>query len=83
MSGGHPVERPPFDVHAEYEVTADFIIDGPTHIRGEAFDKSLVSTRLLRRLYAIGLIRIRAAASDRRETGPVRFVPTARTGRAR
>ncbi len=83
-------EKPPFDPDAEYEVAQDFVITGPTHFRGDAFDKSLVNTRLLRRLYNIGLIRLRPRAvrapelgAPHRDHGPVTFVPTARKARSR
>lgn len=75
------MEKPPFDPDAEYEVAQDFIITGPTHVRGEAFDKSLVTTRLLRRLYTIGLVRLSTETPAVNQNSVV-FVPTQRRGRA-
>jgi hypothetical protein len=86
--GGLSMEKPPFDPDEEYDVQADFILYNATHKRGAPFDKSLVNTRLLRRLYDIGLLRFRPKAQPAKglahqPTGTVTFVPTARTGRAR
>ena len=83
--------KPPFDANEDFTVATDFILHGRKWKRGEAFDTALASTRLLRRLYDIGLLRFKPrslserhlAHPDGRDQRPVTFVSTALRTRRR